>query len=560
MRKLSIVVLMLLCFSISVSAANLFDYSLEKTGSHIIGDGDARAVVCQNFTPSVSYYLTNVSFQCINGHGVPTGPKWAQIYYSNTTNASNVGQFITNSTEYYGDCASASYLEFNLSFNPTRVNATIQYWLCLNITSASANVYDFLGQGVNVIKYGRIHAGASYPTSANYFKNSTQTNDDFATLFFKTYGYGLDYLIIRIYDEKTGTLINQNISIVFSNFDTEIQGSTTNGSFYVGSTSPLALNFSTWTVAFGGANYTTRLYTITYTNYLEQTLNAYLTNSSGYTQLTIKDLSNGDVIEEAFITMYRIINGSWQTLESKYSDVTGKSQFYYSSDVNYKFFVSKVGYENYVFYLNPILFSSYEVNLNPSATIDYEIDYDKLAIIYSPQTFQNNQNTSFNFIISSPNGTLSGYGFNVTYPFLGGTQSYATSGANAIGGQLSGYVNVTGASISDMVRLNYYYISTLGGRRNFTVFLSISDTSYSNNTFVSNRSKTYGLTIFERIFIITLVIVFFCGLIFFIGYPVAGGLLGLCLWMYSVYIGFVPLWAILPSCLMGFFALAWGSK
>lgn len=375
---------------------------------------------------------------------------------------------------------------------------------------------------------------------------------------FNSYGFtsfGSNSVFTQIYNEFGGSLITQNVTIVFTSTGQEFDRSTTNGTFYIDN-----LTATDWLLTFQSVNYSTRSYSVTVGENTTQYLNVYLTNDTTYTQITVKDFSTDSVLEAVGITMYRFINGSWSAVESKYTDVTGKAQFFYVAEANYKFFLQKSDYDDYVFYLSPILFNSYDVSMTKSVVIDYEQDFDKLAIIYSPSTFPNNENTIFNFIISSPSGTLIDYGINVSYPNGSNTLSFVDTGSNAIGSQLSGVVSVAGANYTDLVRLDYYYTSTLGGRRNFTTYFSISDTSFSNNTFVSNRTKTYGLTVFERILIITFIIVFFCGLIAFFGHVLLAGIMSLFIMAYSTYIGFIPLWAILPSVFLGFFILAWGSN
>ena len=68
------------------------------------------------------------------------------------------------------------------------------------------------------------------------------------------------------------------------------------------------------------------------------------------------------------------------------------------------------------------------------------------------------------FLIQSPDGELTSYGYTLTYP--GGSSS--NSGSNAIGSQLESTFTISGASVNDTVLLYYYYDTDLSGFRNFS--------------------------------------------------------------------------------------------
>jgi len=304
-------------------------------------------------------------------------------------------------------------------------------------------------------------------------------------------------------------------------------------------------------------NYTSTTYIITTGNTTAQTLNVYLPiNSTSETIFTIKDKDTSELLSDVMITMYRLISGTWQAVESKYSDVSGKAQFNYIPLVQYKFFLSRSNYTDYVFYLNPIIYSEYEVLMEKSTLINYSQDFDDIGIIYSPQSFTTDTATDFNFLIGSPTGLLSEYGYTLTYP--GGTDTQ--TGTNTIGGQLTSTITITGAGPYDSVEMDYYYITTLSGRRNFTINFPIDFVnSSSNSTFMANKYQTYGLGIFERMIITTLIVVFVVGIATMVGQPLPGIGLGLFIFGYMVYIGFIPIWGILPSMFIGVFIIMWKS-
>jgi hypothetical protein len=253
--------------------------------------------------------------------------------------------------------------------------------------------------------------------------------------------------------------------------------------------------------------------------------------------------------------MYRVIGGVWSPVESKLTDITGKAQFTYLPDTNYKFFLSKTDYQDYVFYLNPILFTTYDITMERTTSVNLTVDFDGVSVIWSPNIFKNDEITPFSFIISSPNGLLIQYGFNLSA--TGNTNT--STGTNAIGSQLTTNLNVSNASGTDTVRMDYYYLTTLSGRRDFTVYLPIQHLGTGNTTMLTNKDVTYGLTIFERVLFVTFIIIFVTGLTALMGQVIAGFMLAILILGFTAFIGFIPLWLALPSILVGIFFLTWKS-
>lgn len=354
---------------------------------------------------------------------------------------------------------------------------------------------------------------------------------------------------ISIYNEITGDLLNDSITVRWSSNVTTWENITNTGSLFVSN-----ITAGTYELLFYATNYSTRSYTLTIGDRSTQNLNSYMISSLYSTIFTIKDIDTGDVLEDASITMYKQIGSVWSTVESKYSDISGKSQFYYDPIANYRFQLTKPNYEEYVFYLNPILFSTYSVYMTKESVLNYSADYADIATIYSPTTFLNDQNELFNFLITSPEGVLTDYGIELIYP---GGKTTAT-GTNAIGSQLSAYVNITGASNFDVVTLNWNYSTSLGETKSYVVTFPISG-NYTSGTWLSNKDEHFGLGLFERILIVTIVILFIVGIATIVGQPLPGIAIGLFMFSFFVFMGFVELWAVLPSMFMGILFLIWKS-
>jgi hypothetical protein len=191
--------------------------------------------------------------------------------------------------------------------------------------------------------------------------------------------------------------------------------------------------------------------------------------------------------------------------------------------------------------------------------VNFSYTLDGITTIFSPNLFYNNQLNTFNMIWASPNASLLSYGYNISLP--NGT-SYTQSASNSLGSQLTNTFNITNASVYDTVRIDYYYITTLAGRRNLTLNLPIISNSSDvtlNNTFMSNRNNTYGLGIFERVLICVLIVLFVVGVGTMVGQPIPGLVMGLFVYGYMYWIGFIPIMAIVPTLFAGFFIIVWKS-
>lgn len=362
--------------------------------------------------------------------------------------------------------------------------------------------------------------------------------------------YNPTSLSITTYDENTEIFINQSVTFLifsdtYSNSNTSVNGNYT----FVN------LPSDEYQLDIYSSGYNPRNYILTVGNGTTQYLNAYLTNSTDSTIFTITNFDSGEVIEDVSTTMYRYINNSWTPISIKTSDVSGKLKFYYSENINYRFLLTKDGYEDKLFYLNPILFNSYDVKMNIETLINYSQDFDGISIVYDPQQFYNNELTTFNFLISSPDGALTQYGFNISFP--GGSE--VSSGTNAIGEQLSATINITDANIFDFVILNYYYDTTLSGRKDFTTSFPIIFENGTQSTFMMNKDEHYGMTMFERILIVTFIVILVVGIAALIGQVIPGLALGLIVMGYCVFIGFIPIWSVLISIFIGIFYLTWKS-
>jgi len=474
-------------------------------------------------------------------------------YSSLVTNCS-LGDYSTtlNYCDYAGNCNQDVYNWTNLG----RLNITVRYGrdnsTILNYSISIDDVYngnttsggyllDNLTGSINIsVDAPGYELGSSLYTVTNTFDYLNFTL------------YGTNSLLIYIYDEVLDTLVTDNITIDFSGSNggawTNIS---TTGEVYLEN-----INATEYTIQFYNDIYALRTYVVTVGDRTSQTLNTYMINKTYNTIFTVLDQDTDTIIEGVSFGVYRQKAGDWSLVSNPVTDITGKVKFYYDPVANYRFYLNKDGYDDLIFYLNPIIFGSYNIQMETSTLFNYSFNLDDIAIVYGPHTFNNSKPTTFTFLINSPYGSLTNYGINLTYP---GGSNYLT-GSNAIGGALIGVVNISNATVFDVVRLEYFYTTTIAGQRNFTDQFTITFPDGTGTlTFMANKDKTFGLGIFERILIATLIAIFVVGIASLIGQPLPGFALNMFLQSYLTYIGFIPIWITLPSLLLGMMILIWKS-
>jgi len=448
------------------------------------------------------------------------------------------------------NCRNATYTWFNMA----RVNITANS----SVTGAGINDFDIYLDGAyhgntatGLYQITNLTTGTYNITIDNplFELKSTQIEIN-STENDNLYNFNLydtNSLNITIRDEVTGNILTDNITIRFTNNVTEWSNNTVTGYFYIGN-----LDATEYEIFFSSNNtdYDSRSYILDITNRTYTQFTAYLPENSSQTVFTVYDKYTAESIENALVAMYRLINSSWTAVESKTTDITGQARLSYMPDVKYKFLVSKTGYENLLFYLNPILESQYTIKMTPSQTLESYQDYDKVAVYYEPQSFQAGAN-SFSFIIQSPDGDLIDYGYTLTYP----TGTNTTGGTNSLGEELDINFIITNPSWTDTVNLTFYYNTLETGNRSYTRTFPISVENGTGT--ILQTGETYGMGLFERVFLATLILIFITGISALMGQSILGFGVGLIVTGLLVFSGFVPIWAFAITFIMGVLLLTW---
>lgn len=359
-------------------------------------------------------------------------------------------------------------------------------------------------------------------------------------------------LTVYIRNEDTNNLILENISVTFYSDTYLVEYSTLTGIFYTND-----IPNGAYVIRFESANYSTRYYNVTFNNSAHLYMNVYLVNSTLSTTMTTVDSTTGKLLPDTSITMYRFINGSWVVVESHITDISARASFSYLKDIQYKFFISKQGYLNKEFTLDPIEFSEYTIKMEKSSS-SYEMPaYVGVDVTYEPRIFYANYNNNFSFIVQSSEGLLSSYGFIIEYP----SGNVTKSGNNAHGQAWDVNFTIGNTGIYETVNLTYYYTTSQTGYREYRYYFEIiNEGVIGNYTLAQNMEKTYGMGIFERVLVSTLIVIFVAGIGTMVAGGIIGGFLGLIVLGYLTYIGFIPYYLIIISMITGFFLLLWRSE
>lgn len=382
---------------------------------------------------------------------------------------------------------------------------------------------------------------SSYAQTATNFSFSTAYDQKTLTL------YSENSVSIFVYDEQTGALINgTNLTIQMDSNLYSVTQYTTNGTKFVDVLYP-----TDYSVKISGGSYGLRSYILTIVDNQTTNLYAYLTTNSQNTTLIISGETTTNLLEGAIASMARLINTNWTTVESRTSDIAGSVSFNYGQYVRYRFTVSKAGYQDKVFYLDPVTESSYNVILNRETSDVDDQDLAGIGVVTAPSIFYNNVANNFSFTITSPTNILDSYNVTLTYP--GGSNSSA--GTNPQGQTILFGFNITNANAFDTVDLFYSYTSNNGSQKNFSYSYSIQNATSTLGTFIKNKTTDYGLGVFERVLIATMIALVLAGLLYvYIGS--AGAILGLLMvYGYLSYLNFIPFWAMLIVGLAGFVSL-----
>jgi hypothetical protein len=298
-----------------------------------------------------------------------------------------------------------------------------------------------------------------------------------------------------------------------------------------------------WTFAVSSPGYAKRFYYLTVDNFGILNQKAYLLgNTSLLVTFNMKNGATGNAEDQVLISQYRRFGSSWDLLEAKPSDITGKAAFYYEPSTEYRFILSKDNFETVTFSLNPVLYSDYDVKIYPLASGNQSLDLDRVTVAFGNAKFTDGVSQNFTTVITSAFGELSSYSYTLSYP--GGSAS--GSGTAPSGQTFVAPISISGAAPGDSVKLGIVYSTTRSEPRQLNFTYGVAPQKI-NNSMESLSDNTYGLGYFERVLITVLLGLIALGLGSLIGKPVIGMGMMFFVFGYAAYIQFVPLWSVLIS-------------
>jgi hypothetical protein len=153
-----------------------------------------------------------------------------------------------------------------------------------------------------------------------------------------------------------------------------------------------------------------------------------------------------------------------------------------------------------------------------------------------------------------PTGNFSYYNISVLYP----NGVYTNSGTTGIGETFNTNINIVGATNQSTVNITVVYKLISGTEKQFKYKYHI--TSYQAGTFIANKDETYGMGILERVLIVTIFVILVAGVISYYGNPIAGGVVGVFIFGYFSYIGFISYYLLLIPIFTMIFIVVWRSS
>jgi hypothetical protein len=262
------------------------------------------------------------------------------------------------------------------------------------------------------------------------------------------------------------------------------------------------------------------------------------------------DISTNPIFD-ANILMYGYVSGTLNLIESHTTDMSGRAQFTYIPFETYVFQISADGYDSRNITYAPIIYTTYTIKLTKSAANYPYQDYSTIHLNYQPRYFYNNATTTFTWNITSAYGILNQSGFVLKYP--GGTVLFSSGNPNV--DYLSTPVVISNANMYDAVNMTYFYKTNFDELRNFSVNMPI--VYQINYTMMENQNKTYGLGLFERVFISCIIVIFVAGIASLTGGLLISSFMGILIMGYLMYIGFFPYWSVILPMIIGVMLLIW---
>jgi hypothetical protein len=351
--------------------------------------------------------------------------------------------------------------------------------------------------------------------------------------------YPNNSIVLRFFNSSNLALLSStlvSISLTGSG-NVSYFNTTSNGSLFLEGLAPDTYTLEA--VATGFSDFTG---VVTVGSNTYQTLDVYMPPPSLSNVLfTIYDFSGGQPITGAQLyTEYKpSLNSSYVYIGTLTSDVTGTISLNYATGTPYRFTLSAPLYQTRQFELDPIIFSTYDITITRNVTVNYTDDFQGITVTASPGVFYNNNETNATFYVASPLGLLQGFNYSI-WSDANTTRSQGFT-TDLYGATLIQPYFTNSTQRGQNVYIEYTYYLTDGTTKTFLRVYPIID--YNLYTFNQVREADgYGLSLFDRVVIMTFTLLLGAGFAFAFGGEVVGGFIGAMILTYFFFIGFIPLW------------------
>lgn len=343
-------------------------------------------------------------------------------------------------------------------------NSTTTGWVLFNIQQ---------GLPINYLLNNSLYA------YANVTKTVTNNSDGYRFTIYTT-----NSVNFTVYDGTTNVILSStNVSVQLVGTFQQYNFSITTGTKYVDLLAP-----DTYNALFSANGYFTKNYLITVSPNQYQYINAYLLNNTNTNNKLINFLitdTSALPLEGVLVQVQRLLNTTYSTIESRYTDISGQVQFSLDTTLFYRVIESKNGYITKVYQIQPIS-TSYTDRMSDTNTITNtnlysNVTYYTIPIDYNITPVPLSQNFQ---LITAGTGIIS-YGISD-----GITAQNFTTGSGGTAQITHSFTSNT----TQTVRI-YYYINSLDeGLYQFSKDYVFSNVIENGNYTIGTSSGTTGIT------------------------------------------------------------------
>lgn len=288
-----------------------------------------------------------------------------------------------------------------------------------------------------------------------------------------------------------------------------------------------------------------------------QTFDIYLNPSSS--SQTLFSIKNNRTLESIpgvsmFVETKPGTSSTYYPVGYLFSDINGYVPLQYTPLQTYRFTVIEEGYHTVTFVLSPIALSSYEVYITPVETVPITNDYQDIVVEVLPSTLNNNQQANFTYYVSAPRGNLQAFNFTISTNINASTFTNQSTSAYGDILRTSFYLNASNYA-NATIYFQYRYLLSNGVEKVFMKVYSIDNPQAGN--MIYNQGNPYGMSLFSRIIVATLIVIFAVGISAFYTNVMGGLLVGIGVYAYLIYTGFLPGWIVVVS-LIALLFIMWG--